>query len=154
MLEVTLTPKHYGPLLRFLHCSVDRELGAALEKMELTSAQGHILGFTCRQKVPPCAKDIEEAFHLSHPTVSGLLSRMEKKGFIELRTDESDRRCKRIHILPKGQECTETLRQTILATEEKLVEGFTEEEKTMFRSLLERTVTNMGAWPFKEEDKV
>ncbi len=148
-------PKHYGPLLRFLHSSMDRELTAALEKMELTSAQGHILGFAKLQKTPPCPKDIEEAFHLSHPTVSGLLQRMEKKGFIEMRTDAKDRRCKRIYVLPKGQECTETLYQTILATEEKLVQGFTEEERALFRSLLERTVTNMGAWPCqpKEERK-
>ena len=150
-----LTPKHYGPLLRFLHSSVDREISAALEKMELTSAQGHILGFTRGQKTPPCPKDIEEAFHLSHPTVSGLLSRLEKKGFIQLKTDENDRRCKRIFILPRGEECTNTLHQTILATEEKLVAGFTEEEKRQFRSLLERTVTNMGAWPCqsKEDDR-
>ncbi len=148
-------PKHYGPLLRFLHSSMDRELTAALEKMELTSAQGHILGFAKLQKTPPCPKDIEEAFHLSHPTVSGLLQRMEKKGFIEMRTDAKDRRCKRIYVLPKGQECTDTLYQTILATEEKLVQGFTEEERALFRSLLERAVTNMGAWPCqpKEERK-
>lgn len=147
------TPKHYGPLLRYLHSSVDREISAALEQMELTSAQGHILGFTRLQKTPPCPKDIEEAFHLSHPTVSGLLSRLEKKGFIQLKTDENDRRCKRIFILPKGEECTDTLHQTILATEEKLVAGFTEEEKHLFRSLLERTVTNMGAWPCKPKEE-
>lgn len=146
-------PKHYGPLLRFLHSSMDRELNASLEKMELTSAQGHILGFTKRQETPPCPRDIEEAFHLSHPTVSGLLSRMEKKGFIELKTDEQDRRCKRIHILPKGDECSHALYQTILATEERLVEGFSEEEKALFRSLLERTVTNMGAWPCQKKEE-
>ncbi len=150
---MTFTPKHYGPLLRFLHSSVDREISTALEKMELTSSQGHILGYTCLQKTPPCPKDIEEAFHLSHPTVSGLLSRMEKKGFLELKTDAHDRRCKRIHILPKGWQCAEDLHKTILATEARLVEGFTEEEKVLFRSLLERTVTNMGAWPCKEEHK-
>lgn len=148
-----LTPKHYGPLLRFLHSSVDREISAALEQMELTSAQGHILSYTRHQKTPPCPKDIEEAFHLSHPTVSGLLSRLEKKGFIQLKPDENDRRCKRIFILPKGEECTNALHQTILATEEKLVAGFTEEEKRLFRSLLERTVTNMGAWPSQSKEE-
>ena len=151
--EVIYTTKHYGPLLRFLHSSVDREINAALEKMELTSAQGRILGFTLGQKTPPCPKDIEEAFHLSHPTVSGLLARMEKKGFIELKTDENDRRCKRIYILPKGEDCSNSLHQTILATEEKLVKGFTEEEERQFRSLLERTVTNMGAWPCKPKEE-
>ena len=149
-MEVIFTPKHYGPLLRYLHSSVDREISAALEQMELTSAQGHILGFTRLQKTPPCPKDIEEAFHLSHPTVSGLLSRMEKKGFIELKTDENDRRCKRIHILPKGRECLENIYQVILENEKQVVAGFSPEEQAQFASLLQRAVDNMGGNPCRK----
>ncbi len=151
-----LPNQHYGPLVRFLHYSVDQSINAAVESMELTSAQGHILGFAARQETPPCPRDIEEAFHLSHPTVSGLLARMEKKGFIEMRTDQKDRRCKRIYILPKGSECTEMLRQKIQETEARLAQGFTPEEQAMFRSLLERAISNMGGWPcqkHKEEPK-
>ncbi len=148
--------RYYAPLVRFLHYSIDQSINTALENMELTSAQGHILGFTAKQKTPPCPRDIEEAFHLSHPTVSGLLARMEKKGFIELRTDEKDRRCKRIHILPKGSECTERIHQKILETEAEVAQGFTPEEQAQFHSLLERAISNMGGWPcqkHKEEDK-
>ncbi len=143
---VTL-PKHYGPLLRILHSSMDQSINLALESMELTSAQGHIMGYLARRETPACPRDIEEAFRLSHPTVSGLLSRMEKKGFIELRTDEKDRRCKRIFLLPKGQECTQSLYQTIVANEKKLVEGFTPQEQAQFRTLLERAISNLGGWP-------
>lgn len=150
-------PKHYGPLLRFLHSSMDQAINTAVESMELTSAQGFLLGFLARHDTPQCPRDIEEAFRLSHPTVSGLLARLEKKGFIELRTDEKDRRCKRIHLLPKGRECTEKLYASIMETEEKLVEGFSPEERNQFRSFLERSVSNMGAWPechkHKEEPK-
>ncbi len=140
-------PKHYGPLLRMLHSSVDQSINTALETMELTSSQGHIMGFIAHREAPICPRDIEEAFRLSHPTVSGLLSRLEKKGFIELRTDDHDRRCKRIFLLPKGRECTSTLHQTIQSTENRMVEGFTAEEQAQFRALLERAISNLGAWP-------
>ena len=73
---------HYGHMVRVLHCAVSQSVTAALGQMELTSAQGRIMGYLARQKQPPCAKDIETEFHLSHPTVSGLLSRLEKKDFI------------------------------------------------------------------------
>lgn len=119
----------------------------ALEKMELTAAQGHIMGYLAHCKEPPCPRDIEEQFKLSHPTVSGLLSRLEKKGFVQLCPDESDRRCKRIHILTKGRECLETMHQTILTNEERVVEGFTPEERVIFSRLLDRAISNMGGNP-------
>ena len=73
---------HYGHLLRILHWCTDQSMTNALENMELTAAQGHIMGFLAHRKEPPCPRDIEEEFQLSHPTVSGLLSRLEKKGVI------------------------------------------------------------------------
>lgn len=139
--------KHYGPLLRILHSCTDQSITMALEKMELTSAQGHIMGYLARHPEPPCSRDIEEAFHLSHPTVSGLLSRLEKKGFLEFRCDEHDRRCKRIYVLPKGRQCQQTMYQTILAMEQRLVSGFTEEEQAQFLAFLERAIANMGETP-------
>jgi len=125
----------------------------ALTQMELTAAQGHIMGFLHHRQQPPCSRDVEEAFHLSHPTVSGLLSRLEKKGFIEFRQDSEDRRCKRIYILPKGQECLEMMHQTIRGNEERLVQDFTEEERIQFAHLLERAIANMGGSPCHRKHK-
>ena len=139
--------KHYGPLFRMLHSCTNQAMSNALEKMDLTAAQGHILGYLAHSKTPPCSRDIEEVFHLTHPTVSGLLARLEKKGFIEFRTDEHDRRCKRIYMLSKGRECNETMRQTIQKTERQLVEGFTPEEQEQFSDFLERALSNMGFTP-------
>ena len=116
----------------------------ALESMELTASQGHIMAFLAHQAQPPCPRDIEAEFQLSHPTVSGLLSRMEQKGFIELRTDPDDRRCKRIYVLPKGWECHELMHQTIQANERRIVDGFSPEEQEQFSALLQRAITNMG----------
>ena len=148
---------HYGHLLRILHWCTDQAMTAALEEMDLTAAQGHIMGFLSRQERPPCPRDVEDAFHLSHPTVSGLLSRLEQKGFIQLRTDPEDRRCKRIYICQRGQECHQTMYQIILSMEARLVQGFDPEEKEQFAQFLQRAIANMGGSPCqfnaKEEPK-
>nr|MBQ8244457.1 MarR family transcriptional regulator [Oscillospiraceae bacterium] len=147
---------HYGHLVRILHWCADQTMTNALETMELTAAQGHIMGYLAHAKEPPCPRDLEAEFHLSHPTVSGLLSRLEQKGFVQLRPDPQDRRCKRIYVLEKGRQCQQTMHETILANEQKMVGGFTPEEQAQFAALLQRAIANMGGSPChhhpKEED--
>ena len=146
-------PKLLGHYIRVLHWCTDQAITGELAKMELTAAQGPILGFLSRRKTPPCARDIEEEFHLSHPTVSGLLARLEKKGFIEFLPDETDRRCKRIILLEKGRQCNDRIRQTIRDSETKMLQGFTPEETAQFEALLHRAITNMGGNPCRRRPK-
>ncbi len=117
--------------------------------MDLTASQGRIVAYIVHCSQPPCARDIEEAFHLSHPSVSGTLSRMEKKGFIEFRTDPQDRRCKRIYLLPKGRDCHQKMEKTFASIERRVVEGFSPEEQTAFSQFLDRAIQNMGVAPCK-----
>lgn len=137
--------KHrYGPRLRVLHSCVDQAMTGALAQMGLTAAQGHIMGFLSRSPQPPCPRDIEQAFRLSHPTVSGLLSRLEKKEFIQLRPDPEDKRCKRIYILPRGEQCNQHMLETMNSIENRILQDFTPEEQALFSRLLDRAITNMG----------
>ncbi len=143
----------FGFLLRILSSAAGQAVTNALADLELTSAQGHIMGFVTHAPAPPCPRDIEEAFQLSHPTVSGLLSRLEKKGFIQLLPDQHDRRCKRIHILPKGLELDQTMQDAIQASEARLTQDFTEEEKAQFAAYLNRAIQNMDCSPCKRKHK-
>ena len=145
-----------GHLVKILHCCTEQAITDALEKLELTAAQGRVMGFLARCPEPPCPKDVEEAFHLSHPTVSGLLARLEKKEFLELYPDPEDHRCKRIRILPKGLRSQETMHRTIMDMEQRMVRDFTPEEQAAFHALLTRAITNMGgSWerPQHKEDR-
>ena len=146
-------PSRYGHYIRLLHSATDQDMTAALTSMDLTAAQGQIMGFITHRPDPPCPRDIEEAFRLTHPTVSGLLARLEKKGFIELRPDETDRRVKRIYALPKARELHETMHSTILASEAKLTRDFTDEEKECFAQLLQRAIRNIGVPPCNRKHK-
>ena len=143
-------------MIRILHWCTHQTMDNALEKMELTAAQGHIMAYLAHAKQPPCPRDVEGEFHLTHPTVSGLLSRLEQKGFLELRTDPEDRRCKRIYVLEKGLQCHEIMHKIIRENEQKMTEGFTGEEQAIFSDLLQRAIRNMGGDPtprrFKEEN--
>ena len=116
---------------------VFRSLDQALSGMDLTFSQGHIMGYLAHCDTPPCAKDIEDRFHLSHPTVSGLLSRLEKKEFIALREDPDDRRRKLVYISSKGRQCNETMAAVIQNGDKKLLEGC-----TMFLRILIRKRRN------------
>lgn len=140
-------------MFRILHCAISQTVTQAMMEMELTSAQGRIMGFLAMQKDPPCAKDIEENFNLSHPTVSGILSRLEKKDFIEFRPDLQDKRCKRIYMLPKGTDCNERIYRTILENERLIVRGFSQEEMAQFADLLTRAANNLGCDPQLHFDK-
>ncbi len=146
---------NYGFLIRILHRCTIQSMDNAMENMDLTAAQGHIMAYLAHAEQPPCPRDLEAEFHLTHPTVSGLLSRLEQKGFLELRTDPEDRRCKRIYVLEKGWQCHEVMHNTILENERRMVEGFTPEEQALFSALLQRAIRNMGGDPtpgrFKED---
>ena len=144
---------HYGHLIRILYWCTHQSMTNALETMELTATQGHVMGFLSNQSKPPCPRDVEEALHLTHPTVSGILSRLEQKGFLELKPDPSDRRCKRIHICSKGRECHQTMQQTIQDTEKRMVQGFTPQEQKLFAQLLQRAIANMGVGPCQSQSK-
>lgn len=138
---------HYGNRFRQLHSVTRQRLTEALTEMELTSAQGSIMGYLAHCSQMPTPKDVEKVLGLSHATVAGLLARMEKKGFIRLETDPDDRRCRRIRTLPKGHACNDAMHRTIEAVEEQVVKDFTPEERKQFADFLLRAVLNMGLSP-------
>ena len=142
--EVSPLKPYYGHRIRVLHWVADQTMSATLARMDLTASQGRILAFIAHSPQPPCPRDIEEAFQLSHPTVSGLLNRLEKKGFVRCTPDPADRRCKRVSLDEKGRECLARMDATIAESERKMVENFTEAEARQFADLLDRAIINMG----------
>lgn len=138
------TQNSYGQYIKTLHFFLDQIMNREMSDSGLTPSQGRIVGLLMMSETPVCARDVEQFFHLSHPTVSGLLSRMEAKGFIEMRPDESDRRIKRIYPLDKCYACNDRIRAVIVDNERQMVEGFTEQENAMFHSFLQRSIENLG----------
>ena len=54
--------------------------------------------------------ELADVLHVSRPTVTTMLQRMETAGAIERRTDEHDQRVTRVHLTPRGLELAERMR--------------------------------------------
>ena len=138
------TNEHLGRSFKRLHFLLEQAINQRLVELDLTSAQGHVIGYLAHSPTPPCARDFETAYGLSHATVSGILSRMESKGFIEIRPDPDDRRVRRICLLEKGHACSQEIIRHIRDTEQSMAEGFSPQELALLRSFLKRAIGNLS----------
>ena len=140
--------RYLGGYLRALSNALTQDLHRNSARLGLTSTQGMVLHHIWfRREVlgrDTYARDLEEFFDIKHPTVSGILQRMEAAGFVELRASETDRRCKSIHLTPRAMEIHEQTGQHIRQSEAKLTAGMTEGETAEFRRLLAMAACNLG----------
>ena len=88
-------------------------------------------------------KDLEKRFHLTHPTVSGVLQRLEAKNFIIIEPDKADRRCKRIRLTDRARRCDEAVGQAFETLEQRMCAGMTEAEQQTLRRLLDLAAENL-----------
>ena len=96
-------------------------------------------------------KDIEKRFNLTHPTVSGLLQRLEAKGFITCIPDPDDRRYKRVAITPSAREIQAEICRHIQSMEQAMIAGMRDDEVETFIRLLDMAAENIIAENQKEE---
>ena len=135
---------HIGPLIKLLNKEFERLHTEKAASMELTPAQLFVLHYIARhQEENICHKDIEKQFELTHATVSGIISRLEAKGFIICRADECDRRYRNIVITEKAKCCEDEIKTHIDMYESQLVSGFSQEEKKLLIDFILRLLANV-----------
>lgn len=115
-----------------------------LSILDLTHGQAMILAFLFMNEGKKVTqKDVEKQFELSHATVNGFMNRMEKKGLLTVRQDESDRRFKVIVPTQKLLELYQLVRQRASDFSEHLNRKMSAEEQDMLISLLDKLM-NIG----------
>jgi len=87
--------------------------------------------------------DIARAMDVSAATVAVSLKKLEKGGYINKEIDEGDNRLHQITITEKGQKVVEQSKQIFELTDRKVLEGFTDEEKSTLYSLLQKLNANL-----------
>lgn len=143
-------PRHLGGYFHAISNALSQRMQQNCEDLGLTSTQSMFLHHLWYRehilKEPTHAKELEVFFEIKHPTVSGVLQRMEAAGFVTLEASETDRRCKTIHLTPMAETVHAEAERYIQRTEELLLQGMTAEEAAQFRQLLGRAANNLGVF--------
>lgn len=143
-------PRHLGGYFHAISNALSQRMQENCEKLGLTSSQSRFLHHLWYRehilKEPTHAKELEAFFDVTHPTVSGILQRMESAGFVTFEASETDRRCKTIHLTPLAEETHAEAEHYIRQIEATLMDGMTEEEVAQLRSLLNKAADNLGVF--------
>ena len=72
-----------------------------------------------------------------------MLDKMEQEGLLERRPSPNDRRSNSIWLTEKGRDLLVKVRPLVLASEERLGQGFSKLDKAQLLSLLKRVQDNL-----------
>jgi len=88
-------------------------------------------------------KDIAESMGISAATIAVSLKKLEKGGYINKAMDEGDNRFNQITLTEKGKQVVEQSIEIFEATDRKVFEGFSEDEKATLAALLQKLDDNL-----------
>lgn len=144
MVIVTMGEKcSYSLLFKQLSIAFENNLQREAAQYGLTAAQANILIFLSKVDHQVNQRELESYFHLSNPTVTGLMKRMEAKGFIRREVSREDGRAKYIILTEKAMEISSEVQQNMAQMEQKVVQGMAETEQEQFHALLLQALKNI-----------
>ena len=132
-----------GYLIKKIGMSQKAGMDASLQAYDLTASQFRVLIVLHKHGGTLTQKELEEELGVSHPTVTGLVKRLEKQGYLAVTTDPADRRQRIICLSDKTRSAEKELRRQRQRAEERLIEGMSEEEVKILRGYLERMYENI-----------
>ena len=128
---------------------VDQQFNA----MELTAMQSYVLRYLHdRRGEVVYPKDIEQRFRLTHPTVSGLLARLEAMGLVRRTVNASNKREKLVALTDAGRAALRQVDAAFSEWEEIELQSFTPDERRQYLAFLDRIAQNVArarraGWP-------
>ncbi len=153
--KVSLTMEHDRPLGMDINCvanrirrEVDKEVMGIYED-EASRSNGWIIRYIAAHSDQDVfQKDIEKEFSLTRSNISKVVDLMVQKGLIVRSPVEYDARLKKLTLTPKAMKLHQQLEEGHNQFEQRLTEGFSEEEIIRFREYLRRLEKNLQ----KEKD--
>ena len=117
-------------------------LRPALGELGLGAGQPKLLGYL-RQNGSCGQRELAGYFEIDPAAVCRMLDSLQKGGFITRRADEQDKRRDLIALTPAGEAAYEAWQERCRAMEERMLAGFTPEERAHFADYLGRAYRNL-----------
>lgn len=134
---------HIGYLIKSINDRIKVKADNDLKSHNLTLAQSRVLVFLKNRGAQATQKEIEDFLEVSHPTVVGIVSRMEKNGFLNCSLDPSDRRNKIVALTEYALRTGEDMNSVIGEMEAKMLCPLTDEQILQLTEMLELIYNNL-----------
>ena len=132
-----------GGIMKNITDRLKSNADADMKKHGLTFTQSMVLGFLHSKGGDSTQKEIEEYLNVSHPTVVGIVSRMEQNGFVTTQLDTKVHRSKLVQLTEKASVIGEEMTATIMKQESTMLRGISEEETAQLIRMLNIIYNNI-----------
>ncbi len=133
-----------GTLVKCITNEYEKHFNQILSASGITVSQCAVLSFlyeTHKEQVNQ--KDIEKHLNLSNPTVTGLLKRLDEKGYILVVPNMQDKRKKNVHLTERAYDMQKRIDQGRKKVDKALLRGMRKNEVICLQKYLERVLYNM-----------
>ena len=138
-----------GFLIHKIDNRIKTRIDNQLKNNDLTFSQSQLLHHLDKHGGTLNQKELQKIMNVSHPTIVGLVQRLETNGFVRTETDPSDRRNKIVYTGDEALKFKEELMKRRKKSNKKMLEGISAEELETARKVLDRMLENINAM---EED--
>lgn len=133
-----------GMLLKNINERLETQLNAYLHTLGLTIAQLRVLHYVYGQPGRETTqKKLEVYLNVAHPTISGIVRRLEEKGLVATKITMDERLAKHVRITEKGTDLYKETGRSRTKHEKLLTENFTTRERATLVTLLEKVQQNI-----------
>lgn len=134
------------PKLGMMAKSVRIMQDSKLNSQNITAKQAMTLGYIVMKNNRNCVvnqKDIEKQFHLTASTVTSLIEKLEKAGYITRTVSEDDNRCNVLKPTKEAKKFNDEIVKNIEVIEAGVLEGISAEEQEVFEDVLDKMFKNI-----------
>lgn len=124
-----------GYLIKSINDKLKVRADAELKQYHLTISQSRVLVYLRSRGGQATQKEIETLLDVAHPTIVGLVSRMERNGYVTCWPCE-DGRNKYVKLTPQAEAIDKDMQENMQASEEMLLAPLSPEDRERLRGLL------------------
>jgi len=135
--------KSIGGIIKYISDKVRQKADNNLKDHNVTLSQVRVLNFLWRENGSCSQKQIEDFLQVSHPTVVGLVSRMEQSGYIQTSVSPDDKRNKIVTVTDSGMALASELCRFMDDMDNRMLEGLSEEQQSQLANMLLTVAKNL-----------
>lgn len=138
--------EQWVPLIRHIHCAMEKEANNKLREMDLTVSQIYLL--QALNHAPDgthtlTLKALEKQLQIGQSTTVGLVKRLQKKDFVTCTQSIDDKRIKIVALTAAGKNICCDAESHMMHVFDHMSEGLSENEKKILLTLLTRVQQNL-----------